>query len=883
MKTLTGVALALLVVSLPVDSSHGQLLPVPNAGFEEGLLQTDWCLGGWWQHPGSNAPRIYDSVSGDPMRVHSGRFSLQLTFNSEEASQVLPIPVVQGDSLVLGVWVRMPIRGSLATKILTLDIAGVDDGDSSPWDASSFPQYVGPFTEWTRLQVACVVPVSVPRIAFDINTGNGSGCWPICGEKIWVDDVSLSISRSTQAAVWAADVIYPQTTAGDSLTQAWSVKIFRGSSIGLRIRRSAESPFHFSSAFEESLATGLTVSAPDSFRTLISFAPAHAGVFDDVLYVEDASSGDTLAMGYLRGTGRALSFTTDVDPLREIEEGNQASVTVVTDYGVKADSMIVFCSPGGSRSFSPCLKMDLFRDEPDNQWYRTRVPVTGGVGRGLQFYVTAFNGPVTSSYPDPSEPVCLRVWLRNITCPRSQQASVYQMISFPLYQRMNTVGGVLEDDLGVQDRTRWRMYQYAPSESIYTELLSSDAPSLRQGEAYWLITREAALLDTGPVPGLTTPTDSAFVLVLKPGWNMIGDPFGFPVAWDSLRVGDIPVSEQEDVQGAYQWNPTIHGYEDSVRVLLPFEGYWVRNAAADSVVLRIPAIEADTVFVRRERRGALAVNEERGWRLRVGATSCGVEDRCNYVRLVEGASPGQDRFDRHEPPPAPGRSLSLRFFSDGPRGRFGPLAVDARGAKEDTDAPSQGGRNGPEVHAWSFDVVKSFADQGSADVVELAFSGARSIPLGTDLVLVDRELNMVVKVEEGTRYEFHLGTSLGVRSASVCRFVLLAGNGGSVGERASALAGSSVEPLLYQNHPNPAVAGTVIRYDLATGSNVRLRIFDVRGSLVKILDQGYREPGGHEVPWLGQDERGRWVAGGTYFYRLETEEYDASRKLQLIR
>lgn len=83
--------------------------------------------------------------------------------------------------------------------------------------------------------------------------------------------------------------------------------------------------------------------------------------------------------------------------------------------------------------------------------------------------------------------------------------------------------------------------------------------------------------------------------------------------------------------------------------------------------------------------------------------------------------------------------------------------------------------------------------------------------------------------------------------------------------------------------PNPFNPHTTIRFDLARGARVRLSIFDVTGSRVRLLLDAPRPAGRHEIGWDGRDERGREVVTGMYFCRLEADGTSQARKLTLLR
>lgn len=100
---------------------------------------------------------------------------------------------------------------------------------------------------------------------------------------------------------------------------------------------------------------------------------------------------------------------------------------------------------------------------------------------------------------------------------------------------------------------------------------------------------------------------------------------------------------------------------------------------------------------------------------------------------------------------------------------------------------------------------------------------------------------------------------------------------------ATASPASRPGPGLDQNRPNPFNPGTEIRYRLATGSRVHISIFDVSGRRVRDLLDARQPAGPHRTRWDGNDDAGRPMASGVYYYRLVTDDGSATRKMVLIR
>jgi len=88
--------------------------------------------------------------------------------------------------------------------------------------------------------------------------------------------------------------------------------------------------------------------------------------------------------------------------------------------------------------------------------------------------------------------------------------------------------------------------------------------------------------------------------------------------------------------------------------------------------------------------------------------------------------------------------------------------------------------------------------------------------------------------------------------------------------------------FLSQSWPNPLRAFSQIAFTLPSEDKVRLRIFTIAGKeVVRLVDRRLGS-GPHAVTWDGRDSRGRRVASGIYFYRLETSDRSSSKKLVVL-
>ena len=94
---------------------------------------------------------------------------------------------------------------------------------------------------------------------------------------------------------------------------------------------------------------------------------------------------------------------------------------------------------------------------------------------------------------------------------------------------------------------------------------------------------------------------------------------------------------------------------------------------------------------------------------------------------------------------------------------------------------------------------------------------------------------------------------------------------------------------LYQSCPNPFSQSTVIRYQIPKlavgpyGSAVNLTIYNLSGRLVRTLVDESQKLGYYKIIWDGKDASGRKVSTGTYFCRLEVDNFVSTKKLTVIR
>ena len=89
--------------------------------------------------------------------------------------------------------------------------------------------------------------------------------------------------------------------------------------------------------------------------------------------------------------------------------------------------------------------------------------------------------------------------------------------------------------------------------------------------------------------------------------------------------------------------------------------------------------------------------------------------------------------------------------------------------------------------------------------------------------------------------------------------------------------------ILEQNYPNPFNPITEIGFSLPKMSKVNLTVYNVLGQEVINLIESSLPSGNHRVIWDGRNELGAAVGSGLYFYRLTADDFEAKRKMTLLK
>lgn len=84
--------------------------------------------------------------------------------------------------------------------------------------------------------------------------------------------------------------------------------------------------------------------------------------------------------------------------------------------------------------------------------------------------------------------------------------------------------------------------------------------------------------------------------------------------------------------------------------------------------------------------------------------------------------------------------------------------------------------------------------------------------------------------------------------------------------------------ILYHNYPNPFNPGTVISFDVAKSSFIKIKVYDISGREVETLVKQELMPGKYKIDFNAGN-----LASGVYFYALESDNVYLVKKMVLLK
>ncbi len=498
----------------------------------------------------------------------------------------------------------------------------------------------------------------------------------------------------------------------------------------------------------------------------------------------------------------------------------------------------LFIRNGGKTAYD---SLDMTRVGLD---FRAAIPPAYINIRGVEFYVLLSDGQAPVTYPDSVPallPAVIRVQVQNAIATTPFQRRTYKMVSVPIDLTDRSITRALVDDYGSYNRSKWRVFKWEGAG--YVEF-PNIAATITPGNAFWLITHAGTSFDVDE--GLSVSTRQPQVLTIPPGWSQIANPFAFRVDWDSVAGGNLLSGPYYYDRGAFR--------ATTVRVLQPWEGYFVYNANTQAITIAVPTVEADSLL-----QLASDWPEEGSYGIRFSASAAG--SGLADAEIIIGFTGNSTASCIHPEPPIIADEFVRLSVVDGSQRQLVSLK----------QVPEEG---------TFWDMKLSTTLQNRDVLVRLAEHG--QLPLGFEMYVLDRDNAAMIPVQA---YAFSLYVRTLERSLRVI-----------IGTKKFAEEHNDDIPLvplqydLSQNYPNPFNPETKIRYQLSKRSLVSLEIFNIVGQRVRTLVDREQTTGVYELAWDGANDAGRLVSSGVYMYRLQAgastgspgDRFTVIRKMVLI-
>ncbi len=190
------------------------------------------------------------------------------------------------------------------------------------------------------------------------------------------------------------------------------------------------------------------------------------------------------------------------------------------------------------------------------------------------------------------------------------------------------------------------------------------------------------------------------------------------------------------------------------------------------------------------------------------------------------------------------------------------------------------------THTWQGDLIVSLTSPTGTTVVLHNRTGSSTDDVyGWYPLELAPDGDLGLFAGEGTDGDWTLSVSdnAGADTGTLNNWCLKLTYSGTVGIEDGEGQNVPLRYALHPNYPNPFNPMTTIEFELPMPGKTMLSIYDLQGRLVKVLKNEYMAAAVHSVRWDGTNSRGARVASGSYYLRMQAEDYDAVHKMMLLK
>ena len=600
--------------------------------------------------------------------------------------------------------------------------------------------------------------------------------------------------------------------------------------------------------------------APEDTTILeIHFSPSEKGFFDGELKFShnDPTRQDTIkislnASGRLPDTNKPtikiISYADNIN----IGESLDVKATI-TDSSVLAKQRLYYWTINKGEMEEKYIDMDI----DDDSTFTAVIPGGSITNKGIYFYIFAedIRGNTRKT---PVHSATVQFDLAQISSmidgspfeggiPKNQ----WSLISIPWVHDKYSAKDLLNDSQSItkQDRINWNwiIYKWKPP-AKYPDGLE-EADSLESGKAYWLKQTVDSNLELFMTGHGSSYDSASFTFTLKPeSWNMIGNPYPFKVKIEADETKFYgPITWKKN-----QWTSQIQPEEE----LLPWGGYVIYNKTKKDQELILKPFELSTSF------SGNYFTEADGWKLNIGAYGKTYVDPGNAVGRLSGSLEGLDYRDNPEPPYM-GGYISVVMPRSEWNENISHFTSDIRSLAEPDGV-------------W--DVELRVNKETSPVTLSMDMEG--DFPVEHDIVLLDLINRKTHHIKDTSSVTLNQNWD----KLPVYPFKVIAGTPEYVSSMTQEILSQLPEKFsLHQNYPNPFNPATTIGFEVPIPSQVSLKIYNLMGQEIRTLTNEWLPTGSHRLIWNGKDQRGIPVSAGVYIYRLQSQDFQKTRKMVLLK
>lgn len=597
--------------------------------------------------------------------------------------------------------------------------------------------------------------------------------------------------------------------------------------------------FNNNLALAPQLGTGNFIvgnSNPSTITGLAASTVYHLRVFE--------FNGSGGAENYLTATatGNPAIFTPDATPpvvvlipTEPTASGAQVNVSAtVTDDGSPITDVTLYYRSIATGGVAATKKMD--KGTGDN--YSASIEAAAVGVLGVEYKIRATSSGGTSADPKYT---AIPVTAPNTGTTISYEAygdeqQNYRIIAVPLSLTSKAVSSVFAQ-LGGTDRTKWRLSHY--ENGTNREMTASD--QIEPGKGYWLIVKTAGgALTTGSGSTVNTTSDENFSVPLVSGWNQIGNPYPFNLAWSDVVAANPGLPTLRTFRadnpsgGDYPWGDGS--------VLRAKEGGFINNTGGLSV-LKFPVLKSLADGRVQEPPFASNPLTEQNWQVYIFARHNDLVNRISGIGMRENASELDDAFDGYTMPRFFDRYVELSHKKNVGEDR---LSMDIVPTASE--------------YTWAFDVESSEADQ----YVTLEWDNTHFGENDLGLVLWDEARQYGVDMRGNSSYTFDRAVSK--------EFKVYYGNASTLSEKIE-ISGL----VMHSVSPNPAEGAVRIAFSVPRRQEVEFEALDLLGRPAWHASDTY-EKGYHEVVWEGDT---RSSGHGFFIIRVKSGSESLASRIYL--